>query len=131
VKPYSTAARNAGPLGISTAASADLKDLNIKVINNNISLEVMNMGEVVATIKLMPESPEVDLEKVKEDIIKSIPEGAEFHKIEEEPIAFGLVALKVMVVVGDSEGGTEKVEENLSKVENVSSVEVEDVRRLM
>jgi elongation factor 1-beta len=79
----------------------------------------------------MPESPEVDLEKVKEDIIKSIPEGAEFHKIEEEPIAFGLVALKVMVVVGDSEGGTEKVEENLSKVENVSSVEVEDVRRLM
>jgi elongation factor 1-beta len=91
----------------------------------------MNMGEVVATIKLMPESPEVDLEKVKEDIIKSIPEGAEFHKIEEEPIAFGLVALKVMVVVGDSEGGTEKVEENLSKVENVSSVEVEDVRRLM
>ncbi|MDD1773954.1 MAG: elongation factor 1-beta [Methanobacterium sp.] len=89
------------------------------------------MGEVVATIKLMPESPEVDLEKVKEDIIKSIPEGAEFHKIEEEPIAFGLVALKVMVVVGDSEGGTEKVEENLSKVENVSSVEVEDVRRLM
>jgi elongation factor 1-beta len=79
----------------------------------------------------MPESPEVDLEKVKEDIIKSIPEGAEFHKIEEEPIAFGLVALKVMVVVGDSEGGTEKVEENLSKVKNVSSVEVEDVRRLM
>ncbi len=89
------------------------------------------MGEVVATIKLMPESPDVDLEKIKEDIIKSIPEGAEFHKIEEEPIAFGLVALKVMVVVGDSEGGTEKVEENLSKVENVSSVEVEDVRRLM
>jgi elongation factor 1-beta len=91
----------------------------------------MNMGEVVATIKLMPESPDVDLEKIKEDIIQSIPEGAEFHKIEEEPIAFGLVALKVMVVVGDSEGGTEKVEENLSNVKNVSSVEVEDVRRLM
>lgn len=89
------------------------------------------MGEVVATIKLMPESPDVDLEKIKGDIIKSIPEGAEFHKIEEDPIAFGLVALKVMVVVGDEEGGTEKVEEVLSKVEGVSSVEVEDVRRLM
>ena len=89
------------------------------------------MGEVVATIKLMPESPDVDLEKIKEEIIKSIPEGAEFHKIEEDPIAFGLVALKVMVVVGDSEGGTEKVEENLSQIENISSVEVEDVRRLM
>lgn len=89
------------------------------------------MGEVVATIKVMPESPDVDLERIKEDIIKSIPEGTEFHKIEEEPIAFGLVALKVMVVVGDEEGGTETVEENLSKVENISSVEVEDVRRLM
>lgn len=89
------------------------------------------MGEVVATLKLMPESPDVDLEKIKEEIIQSIPEGAEFHKIEEEPIAFGLVALKVMVVVGDSEGGTEKVEENLSEVKDISSVEVEDVRRLM
>lgn len=89
------------------------------------------MGDVVATIKLMPESPEIDLEKVKEEIIKTIPEGAEFHKIEEEPIAFGLVALKVMVVVGDEEGGTEKVEENFSKVDGIGSVEVEDVRRLM
>lgn len=89
------------------------------------------MGEVVATIKVMPESPDVDLEKIKEDIIQSIPDGAEFHKIEEEPIAFGLVALKVMVVVGDAEGGTEQIEENLSNMKNISSVEVEDVRRLM
>ncbi len=89
------------------------------------------MGEVVATIKLMPESPDVDIAKIKVDIEKSIPEEAELHKIEEEPIAFGLIALNVMVVVGDIEGGTEKVEEALSKIDNVSSVEVVDVRRLM
>jgi elongation factor 1-beta len=89
------------------------------------------MGEVVATIKLMPESPDVDLKKMKEEVEKSIPSEAELHKIEEEPIAFGLVALQVMVVVGDAEGGTEKVEENLSQVEGVSSVEVVDIRRLM
>lgn len=94
-------------------------------------MEVVYVGEVVATIKVMPESPDIDIEKIKENIIKSIPKGAEYHKIEEEPIAFGLVALKVMVVVADEEGGTEKVEENLSKIENISSVEVEDVRRLM
>ena len=91
----------------------------------------MNMGEVVATIKLMPESPEVDLEKIKEEIMASIPEGAEFHKIDEEPIAFGLVALNVMVVVNDAEGGTEKVEENLARIEGVSNIEVTDTRRLM
>lgn len=89
------------------------------------------MGDVVATIKLMPESPEVDLEKMKQDIMASIPEGTEFHKIEEEPIAFGLVAINVMVVVGDAEGGTEPAEENFSKIEGVNTVEVTDVRRLM
>jgi elongation factor 1-beta len=89
------------------------------------------MGEVVATIKLMPDSPDIDIAKIKVEVEKSIPEEAELHKIEEEPIAFGLIALNVMVVVGDIEGGTEKVEEALSKIENVGSVEVVDVRRLM
>lgn len=89
------------------------------------------MGEVLATIKVMPESPEVDLEQMKSDIQASIPEGTEFHKIEEEPIAFGLVALKVMVIVGDEEGGTEAAEANLAKVNGVNSVEVTDIGRLM
>jgi elongation factor 1-beta len=89
------------------------------------------MGDVVATIKLMPESPDVDLAKIKENIEKSIPSDTELHKIEEDPIAFGLVALLVMVVVGDAEGGTEKVEKNFSQLEDVSSVEVIDIRRLM
>ena len=89
------------------------------------------MGEVLATIKLMPDSPDIDIAKIKEQVEKSIPDEAELHKIEEEPIAFGLIALNVMVVVGDIEGGTEKVEEALSKIENVGSIEVVDVRRLM
>ena len=89
------------------------------------------MGEVVTTIKLNPESPDVDLEKMKEEIKESIPEGAELHKINEEPIAFGLVALIVMVVTEDAEGGTEKVEGNLAKIKGVSNIEVTDTRRLM
>lgn len=74
------------------------------------------MGEVVATIKLMPESPEMDLAKVKAEIESSIPDNTELHSIEEDPIAFGLVALNVMVIVDDAEGGTEQVEENFSKI---------------
>ncbi len=89
------------------------------------------MGEVVATIKLMPESPDMDVEKVKAEVKSSIPENTELHSIEEEPIAFGLVALNVMVVVDDAEGGTEQIEENLSKIEDLASIEVVDVRRLM
>ncbi len=89
------------------------------------------MGEVVATIKLMPESPDVDLEQIKKDVEAAIPEGTELHKIEEEPIAFGLVALNVMVIVDDGEGGTEAAEANFAKINDVSNVEVTDVRRLM
>ncbi len=89
------------------------------------------MGEVVATIKLMPENPEVDLEKMKKEVEESIPDKVDLHKIEEEPIAFGLVALNVMVVVGDAEGGTEIIEDKLAQIEDVSNIEVTDVRRLM
>jgi elongation factor 1-beta len=36
-----------------------------------------------------------------------------------------------MVVVEDEEGGTEQVEENFSKLQDIASIEVVDVRRLM
>ena len=89
------------------------------------------MGEVVATVKLMPESPDVDLEQMKIDAQNAVNEDAELHKIEEEPIAFGLVALNVMFIIDDGEGGTEVVEEKLASIPNVNSIEVTDVRRLM
>lgn len=89
------------------------------------------MGEVVGTLKLMPESPDEDLAQIKADIENNLPEGTELHKIEEEPIAFGLVALNVMVVVDDGEGGTEPAEAAFAEIKGVSTVEVTDVRRLM
>ena len=64
------------------------------------------MGEVVNTLKVMPESPEVDLEALKAAITDAMPEDAELHEITEEPIAFGLVALNVVFIVEDGEGGT-------------------------
>ncbi|KZX10068.1 elongation factor 1-beta [Methanobrevibacter filiformis] len=89
------------------------------------------MGDVVATVKIMPDDVDVDLEKVKAEIEKSLPEGTELHKIEDEPIAFGLVALKVMFVVTDGEGGTEEAEQKLAGIDGVKTVEVLDVRRLI
>ena len=85
------------------------------------------MGEVVATLKIMPESPDVDLEALK----AAMPAEAEFHKIEEEPIAFGLVALNLIFIIEDGEGGTESTEEAMAKLADVASVEITDTRRLM
>lgn len=88
------------------------------------------MSDVAAILKVMPESPEVDLEALKETIKSSVGEN-EFERIEEEPIGFGLVALNVTIVVDDGEGGTEPAEKAIADIEDVASVEVTDVRRLM
>ena len=89
------------------------------------------MGEVVATLKIMPESPDVDFEALKVAIQAAMPAEAEFHKIEEEPIAFGLVALNLIFIIEDGEGGTESTEEAMAQLADVASVEITDTRRLM
>ncbi|MEB3765801.1 MAG: elongation factor 1-beta, partial [Desulfurococcales archaeon] len=49
----------------------------------------------------------------------------------EEPIAFGLKALKIIIAIPEeTEGGTEKLEEFLKQVEGVEEVEIETVHRL-
>ena len=86
------------------------------------------MGDVLTTLKLMPEDVDVDLEKIKKEIEASMPEEATLQKIEEEPIAFGLVALKVMFTVSDGEGGTDATEQKLRDIEGIKTAEVVEVR---
>ena len=87
------------------------------------------MGFVVVQMKLMPSSPSVDLkviEKTAEKIINSMHKTA--VKIEEQPIAFGLKAMILSFAWNDAIE-TEKVEAELQKIENVSSVETLDIRK--
>lgn len=88
------------------------------------------MGEVAARIKIMPSGMDVDLNKLKEALTKVVPAGARVHGFSEEPVAFGLKALIVVVKVGDIEGGTEKVEEAFGKVKGVESVSVDELGRM-
>ena len=79
----------------------------------------------------MPESPEVSLSKIEADAKKKIIDfaGEGDMKIEEEPIAFGLKALKIIFIMDESLGSTEKIEEDVAEIEGVQSVEITDVRR--
>lgn len=88
------------------------------------------MGEVAARIKIMPSGTDIDLNQLKDALKKTIPQGARLHSFAEEPVAFGLKALIVVVKVGDIEGGTEKVEEAFNKVKGVESVSVEELGRM-
>ena len=89
------------------------------------------MGEVLTTMKIMPDSPDIDLETIKSTIESSMPEGARIQDISEEPIAFGLVAVILQFITEDGEGGSEPVEEMVQAIEGVVSIEITGVGRLM
>ncbi|MDS0294708.1 elongation factor 1-beta [Halogeometricum luteum] len=88
------------------------------------------MGKVAAKMKVMPDSPEMDLDELQERLEDSLPEGAKINGFERDDVAFGLVALLPTVIVPDDAGGTEAVEEAFTGVEGVESVSVENVGRI-
>jgi len=88
------------------------------------------MGKVAASIKVMPNSPDIDLDGLQEQLEQALPEGARINGFEREDVAFGLVALLPTVIVPDESGGTEAVEEAFAGLDDVESVSVENVGRL-
>jgi len=88
------------------------------------------MGDVAAAIKVMPKSPDVDLDALQDSLEAALPDGARITGASQEEVAFGLTALIPTVVVPDGEGGTEAVEAAFAEVDEVESVSVENVGRL-
>ncbi|MFB6163703.1 MAG: elongation factor 1-beta [Haloarculaceae archaeon] len=88
------------------------------------------MGKVAAKIKVMPASPDVDLDALQEHLEQALPEGAKIKGFERDDVAFGLVALFPTVIVPDDSGGTEAVEDAFGEVDDVESVEVDSVGRI-
>lgn len=89
------------------------------------------MANAVVSLKIMPESPEVNLEeleaKAKEKIKAFAGEGD--MKVNIEPVAFGLKSLNIIFVMDESKGSTEPLEKDLESMEEINSAEVTDVRR--
>jgi len=87
------------------------------------------MGLAVVKMKLMPTSPEVDLEEIKTKIQKIVEaQEGKGTKIEIEPIAFGLNAIIVMFGWNE-EKDLNSLENTFKNIENVNSVEMIDMRR--
>lgn len=78
----------------------------------------------------MPESDEVDLNNFEEEISSKITSfGGRIINVEEELVAFGLKALKIVFTLDESKGDTEELERTLQDLHYIQSVEVVDVRR--
>ena len=89
------------------------------------------MAKAIITLKIMPVSPDIDLEKVQVAALEKIKTfaGEGETKKEIEPIAFGLKALKIIFVMDEAKGSTEPLEKEIQEIQGVNSVEVIDVRR--
>ena len=88
------------------------------------------MGKVAAKMKVMPESPDVDLDGLQDRLENTLPEGAKISRVDREDVAFGLIALFPTVIIPDEGGGTDAIEDAFGRVDGVESVDVDEVGRI-
>ncbi len=82
------------------------------------------MGSVAVIIRVMPESPEVNLTELKKALKQKLPG---IQDIQEEPIGFGLKAIKLAAVVNDAGGETDAIEQLLNEIPGVERAEIIEV----
>ncbi len=81
------------------------------------------------TVRLMPSSPDTDLDKIKKAAEKIVEtQGGIGIKFSEEPIAFGLKAI-ILTCTWPEEKELESMENSLREIEYVNSAEITDIRR--
>lgn len=91
---------------------------------------IAHMGKVSARIDLHPDGPDVDMDRLRDDVEKHVPDGGEITETKTEELAFGVSKLIVQITLPDGEGGTEGAEHEFSEIEGVSQVESKSVTRL-
>jgi elongation factor 1-beta len=117
-------ARNAACSGAPTDASS----VDTRAHKSAIGWKIL--AKVLASIKILPNDANIDLNALKTRIQKSLPAGFSVQKFEEEPIAFGLVALVALFVIPeDAAGQMDRLEEAVKGVDQVSQIEVLRVGR--
>jgi elongation factor 1-beta len=77
------------------------------------------MGDVAVSMKIMPASVDTDIEKIKEEISKKV----EIKDSKVEVIAFGLKALKILIVIPDK--GVDQLKDDIASIDGISEVEIE------
>lgn len=94
-------------------------------------LGAKNMAKVVAAIKVFPADTNLNLQELRRIIESKLPPDTSIYRYDEEPIAFGLVALIAHIIMPEEAGGKmEEVENALNAIAEVSQIQVGDIRRM-
>ena len=73
----------------------------------------------------MPEDASMDMEKLKEEIMKSIPDYAKVNKTEIAPIAFGLKALMLYITMPDQ--SPDELMDKIAGIEGVGNATIDEL----
>jgi|YelNatPaOPRAMG01_1025707.scaffolds.fasta_scaffold00131_65 elongation factor 1-beta len=87
------------------------------------------MAKVLVKLRIFPESVDLDLKELTRHISERLPENSKIEGFREEPIAFGLNALILLVSMPDEEGIMNKVEEAIRATQGVSEIQIMSVSR--
>ncbi len=88
---------------------------------------VIFMGDVMVLLRVLPESIDINLDELKENISEKLDGLCKINEVKQEEIGFGLNALMFSIIVPDEEGKMDRVENAISSVEHVSQVDTRDV----
>ena len=87
------------------------------------------VGIAAVIAKMMPDSPEADLSAIEKKAKEAMEtEGAKNISFTQEDIAFGIKAIKIKMAWPE-EKSTDIIENNLAKIDHVSSATIVDYRR--
>jgi len=88
------------------------------------------MGIAGVKIKIMPDSPEADVQEIEKNV-KEIVEskGGRNREYEIQPIAFGLNAVIAFFEISE-DVSVEEMEDEIQKMGNISSTQVIDMRKI-
>ena len=88
------------------------------------------MGDIIISFKIFPSEASVDLRLLRDKIKRQLPRFASVHGFAEEPVAFGLSALIVHIILPEDRSGVlDEVERHLSKMKEIGQIESIMVRR--
>ena len=88
------------------------------------------MGKIVIAYKIFPSESTVDLELLKEKIKNKLAGIVAIQQFAEEPIAYGLCALKVNMVLPEKEGILDETEKLMTDIEEVGQIQTLGMTRL-
>ena len=87
------------------------------------------MAKIVISMKIFP-TDVMDLNKLKDKIGKNLPKDATVYGSAEEPVAFGLNALILHIMVPEEKSGVlDELEKCFEKIPEISQVQTLRVQR--